>query len=109
MTPGHLGLLAGLFLVPLLLLWLGHGYRTLSPLARRCFWGGLLGFLAGLGVTLVLMLLPPVLWPQGATAGAGEWRTVGVHWGLVLGAVAGVAVGAALGWRRRHELASDED
>lgn len=80
----RLALLAGLFIVPVLLLWLGHRLRRATPTRRRVFWGATIGYLAGMVVTLIAIHYPAVLWA------GGDWRTAVVHWGMVVG----VAVGA---------------
>ena len=95
MTDSRLALLAGLFLAPALLLWLGHRMRRHSAVRRAVFWGALAGYGLGMLVTLVAIHYPPVLW-----AGEG-WRTAIVHWAIVGGAVVGAAVGWAVVPRRQ--------
>ena len=46
------GLLAGLFLVPVVLLWLGHRLRRRTAGARAVFWGATIGHSIGIAVTL---------------------------------------------------------
>lgn len=91
MSLSMLGLLVGLFGVPVVLLWLGHRLRRHSPRRRAVFWGATIGY--GLGVLLMLVAIhyPPVLW-EGA-----DWRTVLVHWGMVIGAVVGATIGTIMG------------
>jgi hypothetical protein len=84
------GLLAGLFLVPVVLLWLGHRLRRRAHGARAVFWGATIGHSIGIAVTLAAVHYPPVQWTEG-------WRAVAVHWSMVLGAVVGAAAGAAAG------------
>ena len=84
------GLLAGLFLVPVALLWLGHRLRRRTPGARAVFWGATTGHSLGIVVTLAALHYPPVLWTQG-------WRAMAVHWSMVLGALLGAAAGVAAG------------
>lgn len=90
-ADSRIALVAGLFLVPAVLLWLGHRLRRQTDVRRRVFWGATIGY--GLGMLLVLVAIhyPPVLWT------GGGWRTAVVHWGMVLGAAVGAAVGAASG------------
>lgn len=87
MTDSRLALAAGLFVVPALLLWLGHRLRRQTPVRRRVFWGATIGYLLGMLLTLVAIHYPPVLW-----AGGG-WRTAVVHWGMVVGAAVGAGIG----------------
>lgn len=84
------GLLAGLFLVPVALLWLGHRLRRRAPGARAVFWGVTIGHSIGIIATLAAAHYPPVLWTEG-------WRAVAVHWSMVAGALLGAGVGAAAG------------
>jgi hypothetical protein len=93
-TGSRLALVAGLFVVPALLLWLGHRLRRATPTRRRVFWGATVGYLAGVLITLVAIHYPPVLW-----AGS-DWRTAVVHWGMVVGAAVG-AVAAIVIHRSR--------
>jgi L-cystine uptake protein TcyP (sodium:dicarboxylate symporter family) len=87
MTDSRLALVVGLFIIPALLLWLGHRLRRQTPARRRVFWGATIGYLAGMLLMLVAIHYPPVLW-----AGA-DWRTAVVHWGMVVGAAVGAGVG----------------
>ncbi|HEX8318780.1 hypothetical protein [Longimicrobium sp.] len=84
------GLLAGLFLAPVALLWLGHRLRRRAPGARAVFWGATIGHSLGIIATLAAVHYPPVLWTDG-------WRAVAVHWSMVAGALLGAAAGAAAG------------
>lgn len=90
-------LLAGLFGVPMLLLWLGHRLRRRPAWLRGVFWGGVTGHSLGMLVTLAATHTPPVLWDHGG------WRSLAVHASLLAGAVLGAAVGA--GRRRRGKPA----
>lgn len=92
MSADQLALLAGLLLAPMALVWLGHGFRTLSLRAKRVFWGGTIGHALGIVLTLVAMMSPPVWWGEGGAS----WRSFAVHWSMLLGALAGIAVGLAL-------------
>jgi hypothetical protein len=93
----RVALLVGLFVAPLVLLWLGHRLRDRSTVARSSFWGGVIGHAAGLLVTLTTSMLPPVWW-----AGGSFVRDFAVHWSPVLLAALGIAAGALLA-RRRSE------
>lgn len=90
MTGNLLALLAGLFVAPALLLWIGHGLRHRPAVWKPVFWGAVLGHTLGVLVTLAATLYPPVHWEIG-----GWWRDAAVHWSMLVGAVVGGAIGAA--------------
>lgn len=93
-ADSRIALVAGLFLVPAVLLWLGHRLRRQTDVRRRVFWGATIGYLLGMLLTLVTIHYPPVLW-----AGGGS-RTAMVHWGMVVGATVGAGVGKSAGRQR---------
>lgn len=90
MSGAQAALLAGLFLAPALLLWLGHGFRRRSGRWRRVFWGAVIGHTLAMLLMTVAALYPPVEW-----GGEGFWRDFAVHWSLALGAIVGALAGAA--------------
>ena len=94
MTGAHAALLAGLFLAPALLLWLGHRLRSRPPLGRRVFWGAAVGHTLAVLLTVAAAMYPPVAWEGGAWA-----RGFAVHWSMLLGAVLGGAAAALAGRR----------
>jgi hypothetical protein len=87
-----LALLAGLFLVPLLLLALGHRLRDRSPRQRAIFWGGVIGHSAAALVAIAAMHWPPVLWTT-------DTRAALVFFTMLAGGVLGAGVGALRGRR----------
>lgn len=91
MSGERLALLAGLFVVPGVLLWWGHRLRDRSRAAKLAFWGAVLGHTAALLVTTAAALNPPIWW-----AGGGFWRDFAVHWSLLVGAALGGLAGLAL-------------
>lgn len=97
MTLEHWALLVGLFVVPALLLTLGHRLRRRTPLWRRVFWGGVTGHSIAILVMLIATMIPPVAWEGGPRS-----RDAAVHWSLVLGAVVGGGIAAVLGALRRE-------
>ena len=99
MSIGSAALLLGLIVPPLLLLWLGHGYRTRSKMARTVFWGGVLGYIAAALAVNVAAMAPPVRWDD---AGA---RALLVHGGLLVGPALGALVGGLAGRRARRRAA----
>lgn len=82
-------LLAGLFGVPAVLLWLGHRLQRRASVVQHIFWGALAGHSVGLVVALVAMHLPPVAWEESG-------RVLAVHGAMVLGGALGAAVAAVL-------------
>lgn len=96
MIGERVALLVGLFVAPLVLLWLGHRMRDRSAVARGGFWGGVIGHASGLLITLLTSVLPPVWW-----AGGPFLRDFAVHWSPALLAASGIAAGALLASRRR--------
>lgn len=88
--------LLGLFAVPLALLFAGHSFRRRSARGRTVFWGGVVGYFAGVLLATTLALVPAVQWLDTAPRG------IVVHWGMLLGALAGSALGWLLARRRAH-------
>ena len=81
-------LLLGFFGVPVLLMFLGHRLRGRSPTHKRRFWGGVVGYVVGMGAAITAMLLPPVWWVDG-----GALRPFLVYWAMFLGGLLGVITG----------------
>lgn len=98
MSAEHVALLVGMFAIPALLLALGHRLRRRPPFWRRVFWGAVAGHSIALLVTLGAALYPPIAWADGPRP-----RDNAVHWTMVLGALAGGAIGGALRPRGRRE------
>ncbi|HEX2091886.1 MAG TPA: hypothetical protein VHG28_05755 [Longimicrobiaceae bacterium] len=98
MTLGQAALLAGLFGIPALLLWLGHRLRHRPVRWRRVFWGAVLGHSAGVVLTLVATLYPPVEWE-----GVPGWRDAAVHGSLLLGAALGAGVATLFPGKDRRQ------
>jgi hypothetical protein len=96
MSLEHVALLMGLFVVPALLLAIGHRLRRRPPLWRRVFWGGVIGHSIAIVVMLIASMYPPVFWEGGLRA-----RDAAVHWALMLGAMVGSVIAAVLPARRR--------
>jgi hypothetical protein len=97
MSLENLALLVGLFVAPALLLAIGHRLRRRPPLWRRVFWGGVIGHSIAILVMLTVTMTPPVAWEGGP-----RLRDAAVHWSMVLGAVLGGGIGAALPARKRR-------
>lgn len=84
---GRWALLLGLFIVPAILLWLGHRPRNRTPVQRGAFWGGVTGHGIALLVALWALHFPPVLWTGGP-------RVVFAFWAMLLGGAVGALIGA---------------
>lgn len=88
MSTNTLVFIAGLYLVPLLLLAWGHKIRRLNPRARRAFWGAVLGHCIA-GTLVMFGMIPPEEWTAGETV-----RGLLGFWGLLLfpglGAIGGL-------------------
>jgi uncharacterized membrane protein YkvI len=91
--------LAGLLVVPSLLLWLGHRLRDRSPAQRGAFWGGVIGHSIAILIAVSALHYPPVLWTS-------DVRVAIAFWVMVAGGAVGAAVGA-LRARRSRRTAAD--
>jgi hypothetical protein len=87
-------LLIGLFIVPGVLLWMGHRLRRRTAAWRGMFWGAVAGHSLGMLASIAAMHVPAVLWD------GGDARTAIVYWGMLIGAMVGAAVGWMMGARR---------
>ena len=88
MNLDSIALLLGMFCLPVFLMFLGHRLRGRSSTHKRRFWGGVVGYVFGMGVAISAMILPPVWWVDG-----GALRPFLVHWAMVLGGLLGVITG----------------
>lgn len=98
MSLENFALLLGLFVVPALLLAIGHRLRRRPPVWRRIFWGGVIGHSLAVLVTLAAAHYPPIGWEGGP-----RLRDHAVHWSLVLGAGLGGVVAASLRPRQQRD------
>ena len=83
----RLAFLAGLLIVPCVLLFLGHRLRDRSPTQRGAFWGGVIGHTVAITIAITLLHYPPQMW-------TGAVRSAIAMWVMLLGAAAGAALGA---------------
>src|SRR5687768_11270789 len=67
MNAGLAALLAGLFIVPVALLYLGHRLRRRSRRARAVFWGALIGHTLGALFATWYSMIPPEVWTSSDT------------------------------------------
>jgi hypothetical protein len=67
MNAGLAAMLAGLFIVPVVLLYLGHRLRRRSRRARAVFWGALIGHTLGALFATWYSMIPPEVWTSSDT------------------------------------------
>ena len=101
MSVGLAAMLAGLFVVPALLLYVGHRLRRRSRRARSIFWGALLGHSIGAVFALWYSMIPPEAWTSGDFT-----RGIAGFYGMLAGGAAGALIGAIAG--RRPTVSSPE-
>jgi hypothetical protein len=89
MNAGIAVFLAGLFLVPIILLWWGHRLRRLDPPRRRAFWGAIIGHCVAGTLAVTLGMIPPEAWTEGETV-----RGFFGLWSMLLFPLAGGITGA---------------
>lgn len=94
MSLSMMALLAGLFVVPVALLWMGHRLRRRSAGWRGAFWGAVAGHALGMLVTVMALHYPPIPWDDGGS------RSALVHGAMLLGGILGGAIGWMMGARR---------
>jgi hypothetical protein len=90
MSLGLVVFFAGLFVVPIALLALGHKLRRRSPRTQRAFWGGVTGYCVAGTLAVVGGMIPPESWTPDETV-----RGLVGLWGMLVLPVIG-AVGAVL-------------
>lgn len=86
--------LAGLFVVPVIMLAVGHKLRRRSPRVRSAFWGAVIGYCIAGTLAVSLGMVPPEAWqPEERFRGfIGLWSMVVMP-----------AIGAAVGMLRARD------
>ena len=89
MTLGTAAFLLGAFVVPAMLLWLGHRLRRRTPRERGAFWGGVIGHVIALVVGSIAGMTPAEHWAADDTlrGALGFWSFLVLP---LLGAVVGM-------------------
>ena len=94
MSAGLAAMLLGVFVVPGVLVWLGHRLRRRPRAWRGAFWGGLIGHVAAIALGLTFGMLPPEEW-----SGDDRLRGAFAFWSfLVLPLIGGV-----VGWLQKKD------
>jgi hypothetical protein len=89
MTAGLAAMLAGVFVVPTVLLWLGHRLRRRPHRWQRVFWGALVAHVIAVPVVAVAAMMPAAEWAPTDTV-----RGLLGFWLLLVAPVVGGVVGA---------------
>lgn len=95
MTPGILAMLLGVFVVPGVLLWLGHRLRRRTPRWRAAFWGGVTGHLIALVIGSIAAMTPAAEW-----SGDDTLRGALGFWSFLVLPAAGAVIGVMRAPRR---------
>ena len=95
MSIGTVALLAGLFVIPMILLYMGHRMRRRSRRWRLTFWGALFGHTIAACFALWYSMVPPELWISGDFS-----RGLFGFYGMLLGGFLGGLVGMALSLKK---------
>ncbi|MDQ3081802.1 MAG: hypothetical protein M3R07_06270 [Gemmatimonadota bacterium] len=88
MSAGIVALLIGLFIVPGIMLYLGHRLRRRSFRARKIFWGMFFGHTTGALLATWYSMIPPELWSS-----SDFWRRALGFYGMLLGGLVGALIG----------------
>lgn len=92
MTVSFMAMLLGLFVVPLVLLILGHKFRQKTHRQRAMFWWGLSGHVVAVVIATVAAFWPPAFW-----AATDTTRGLAGFWSLLLLPLLGAVIGFANG------------
>ena len=88
--------LVGLYVVPLLLLWVGHHVRRGSAARRRMFWGAVVGHCIAGVLALTAALMQAAMW-----SGDDAMRGVLGFWAMLALPVIGALIAGLRGSTRR--------
>ena len=95
MTLGLAAMLAGVFGVPVGLLWLGHRLRRRDARWRGAFWGALIAHVVASPIALTAAMYPATEW-----ASTDTLRGALGFWSLFLAPLLGALVGVMVARRR---------
>ena len=96
MTIPLTALLAGLFVVPAVLLLVGHRLRKRPARTQSAFWGALIAHIVAALLVLFFSMIPPEGWHAD-----DFWRGAFTLWGLLVFPLIGAGVGAVINVSRR--------
>lgn len=88
MNINLIAMLLGVFVVPILLLWMGHKMRRRSVLWHRAFWGAVAGHMLALLIGGLAAMFPPEGWTS-----SDIWRGVLGIWSFMLFPILGATTG----------------
>ena len=91
MSTGTFAFLVGLFIVPVIILWLGHRLRRRTARQRGAFWGGVIGYGAASIAALIVGMYPAAMWGD-----SDLMRGALGFWSIVVVPVFGAAIGAVM-------------
>lgn len=97
MTVSLFAMLAGLFVMPALLLAGGHRLRRRSPKFRSAFWGAIVAHVMAAAVACVASMWPPEEWQSGQL-----WRGAIGFWSLLIAPLIGAGIGFVSSGRSRQ-------
>lgn len=89
MSIGVVAMLLGVFVVPTVLLWMGHRLRRRPERWQRAFWGGLIGHIVALVVGSLAAMIPPEEW-----SATDHLRGALAFWAFLVLPLAGGLIGA---------------
>lgn len=96
MTAGVAVMMAGLFVAPAALLWLGHRLRRRTERQRAIFWWALAGHVIAIPIASVAAFWPPAFWSADDLS-----RGMAGFVSLLLLPALGAAIGAMVGGGER--------
>ena len=91
MNAGMIALILGLFIVPVVLLYLGHRLRRRPKRTRGIFWGALAGHTIGALFATWYSMIPPEAWTSSDTT-RGFFGLYGMLAGSLIGMLAGLVL-----------------
>lgn len=86
--------LAGMFIVPAVLLSVGHRIRKRTPLVQSAFWGGLLAHILASLAAITASMIAAEEWQS-----SDFWRGLFGFWMMLVAPLVGATIGYLLGGR----------
>lgn len=101
MTLPLIVLLAGLFVIPAVLLMVGHRLRRRSAHVQSAFWGAIFAHIIASLAVVAFSMIPPEAWQT-----TDSLRGAIGFWSLLVAPVVGAAIGALRGRNGANGVAS---